>query len=58
MRQGALMAVGFDLDEGTAIGSPVTILDDVMHSLNMPNTNWDVGVGQYAVSSRGHLRTY
>jgi serine/threonine-protein kinase len=55
MRAGALMAVSFDPEEARAVGSPVTILDDVMHSLNMPNTNWSLGAGQYAISSRGHM---
>jgi serine/threonine-protein kinase len=55
MRRGALMAVGFDLEDGVVVGSPVTILDDVMHSLDMPNTTWNLGAGQFAVSSRGHL---
>ena len=55
MRQGVLMAVGFDVERLEIEGQPVTILDDVMQALFMPNTGFEIGAGQVAVSASGHL---
>ncbi len=55
MRQGVLMAVGFAVERLEIEGQPVTILDDVMQALFMPNTGWETGAGQVAVSASGHL---
>ncbi len=55
MRQGALMAVGFDPDQLVKEGDPVLIEEDVMQPLGMPNVNFDTGAAQLAVSSSGHL---
>jgi len=55
MRQGLLMAVGFDPDTLTLMGEPVVVAENVMQALNMPNIGWDTGVGQLAISAAGHL---
>ncbi len=55
MRQGTLMAVGFDLERVEVQGQPVIMLGGVMHSLFMPNSNWNTGAAQVAVSASGHL---
>ena len=55
MRQGTLMAVGFDLQGLEVQGQPVIMLEDVMHSIFMPNSNNDTGAAQVAVSASGHL---
>ena len=55
MRQGSLMAVGFDPDRLVLEGEPAVVLVDVMQALNMPNPGWDTGVGQVAISSAGNL---
>ncbi|OGT72562.1 MAG: hypothetical protein A3H44_08795 [Gammaproteobacteria bacterium RIFCSPLOWO2_02_FULL_57_10] len=55
MRQGLLMAVGFDPAGLTLMGEPVVIVENVMQALNMRNFNWNTGVGQLAISAAGHL---
>jgi eukaryotic-like serine/threonine-protein kinase len=55
MRQGVLMAVGFDVERLEIAGQPVTILDDVMQALFMPRNDYETGAGQVAVSASGHL---
>lgn len=55
MRQGLLMAVGFDPAGLTLLGEPVVIAENVMQALNMRNVGWNTGVGQLAVSAAGHL---
>ncbi len=55
MRQGVLMAVGFAVERLEIEGQPVTILPDVAQALFMPNSNWETGAGQVAVSASGHL---
>ena len=54
-RQGTLMAVGFDPERVEVQGQPVIMLEDVMHSIFMPNTNFETGAAQVAVSASGHL---
>ena len=55
MRDGALLAVRFDVRAGKVIGEPVTVDDGIAQALYMPNTALESGVAQYAVSSRGDL---
>lgn len=55
MRQGLLVAVGFDLTTLTLRGEPVVVAENVMQALNMRNISWDTGVGQLAMSAAGHL---
>jgi serine/threonine-protein kinase len=55
MRQGTLMAVAFDLDEVRVDGEPVTVLEDVMHALEMPNPLFMTGAPQLAISPSGHI---
>ena len=55
MRQGTLMAVAFDPDRVEVEGQPVIVLEDVMQALDMPNTGWETGAAQVAVSASGHL---
>lgn len=55
MRQGTLMAVGFDPVGVKVMGEPVLILPDVMHSLAIPDVSSVIGAGQVAVSAAGHL---
>ena len=39
----------------TLLGEPVVIAENVMQALNIPNTGWNTGVGQLAISAAGHL---
>ncbi len=55
MRQGKLFASRFDVNRLTVTGQAVTVTDDVMQAIAMPNTDWDSGAGQIAVSQTGHL---
>ena len=55
MRQGTLMAVGFDLERIEVLGQPVIMVEDVMHSLYGVNTGLETGAAQVAVSAAGHL---
>jgi hypothetical protein len=36
-------------------GGPVSLIDDVMQSLNMPNTGLENGVGQFSIADSGTL---
>jgi serine/threonine-protein kinase len=55
MREGILMATLVDVESGRTQGVAIPVLDDVMHGLNMPNTGWTTGAGQFALSGAGHL---
>ena len=55
MRQGTLLAVGFDVERVEVIGQPVIMVEDVMQSLYGPNSGFETGAGQVAVSAAGHL---
>ena len=55
MRQGTLMAIGFDRERLEIQGEPVIMLEDVMHSVFMPNVIFETGAAQVAVSAAGHL---
>ncbi len=55
MRAGALMVVGFNPRRVRIVGQPRLVMEDVMQSLHMPSTGWDVGAGQVAVSRSGTL---
>ena len=55
VRQGTLMAIGFDLERVEVRGQPVTVLEDVMHSIFMTDTRAETGAAQVAVSAPGHL---
>ncbi len=55
MRQGTLMAVGFDLERLEVHGPQAPMVQDVMHSTFMPNTGLESGAAQVAVSASGHL---
>jgi serine/threonine-protein kinase len=55
MRQGKLMAAPFDLARLALTGGAVAVVDDVMQSVRMPNTNNDSGAGQFTASEEGTL---
>jgi serine/threonine-protein kinase len=55
LRQGVLMAVGFDATSVTVKGEPVPVVEGISQAMNMPNTDWETGAGQLAVSRAGHL---
>lgn len=55
MRRGALMAVPFDPDALTITGDAVVVQPGVTQAVGMPNSVWETGVGQLALSTTGHL---
>jgi serine/threonine-protein kinase len=55
VREGVLMAVGFDPERLEIEGDPVIVIEDVMQSLFMPDATWATGAAQLAVSHAGHL---
>jgi Tol biopolymer transport system component len=55
VKTGTLMAVPFDLRSQQLAGSPVAVLEDVMQSVNTPNSSDETGAGQFAVSRSGAL---
>jgi eukaryotic-like serine/threonine-protein kinase len=55
LRRGKLMAVPFDADRVALRGAPVSVVDDVMQAINMPNTIADSGAGQFAIATAGTL---
>jgi len=55
MRQGTLMAIGFDPERLEVQGEPVIMVEDVMHSILHPNPFGETGAAQVAVSASGHL---
>ncbi len=55
MRQGALMAVAFDADRLELEGQPFVVAEDVQQAFGMPNSTWESGRAQVAVSAAGHL---
>ena len=54
LRGATLLAAPFDLRK-LVTGSPAPLLNDVMVSLQMPNTRYESGAGQFAVSRAGTL---
>jgi eukaryotic-like serine/threonine-protein kinase len=55
IKLGTLMAVPFDLSSLQITGSPVALIEGVMHSINAPNGNDETGAGQFAISSAGTM---
>ncbi|MEZ5492332.1 MAG: hypothetical protein R3F50_18775 [Gammaproteobacteria bacterium] len=55
MRQGSLMAAGFDPDTLEVQGQPIPVLEDVMHAVTMPNPGWYTGAAQFAFAETGDL---
>jgi serine/threonine-protein kinase len=55
VRAGTLMSVPFDLRSQQVVGSPVAVLEDVMQSMNNPNSSDETGAGHFAVSRSGAL---
>jgi len=55
LRAGSLMAIPFDIERRETTGSPIRVLEDVMHAAQGPNGNLDTGAGQFSVSSSGEL---
>ena len=55
LRQGTLMAVGFDLDRLEVKGQPVPIIENVMQALNITSSFYNTAAGQYSVSNSGWL---
>jgi len=55
MRQGTLMADGFDAERLETLGQPVIMVEDVMHAVFMLASGVETGAGQVAVSASGHL---
>jgi eukaryotic-like serine/threonine-protein kinase len=55
VKGGTLMSVRFDLRSQQITGSPVAVLEDVMQSMNNPNSGNETGAGHFAVSRSGAL---
>ena len=55
LRKGTLMAVPFDVQRLATTGGAVALIPDVMQSANTPNEGFEVGAGQFSVSSTGSL---
>jgi serine/threonine-protein kinase len=55
VRGGTLMSVPFALRSQQIAGSPVAVLEDVMQSMNTPNSGDETGAGHFAVSRSGAL---
>jgi serine/threonine protein kinase len=55
LKAGVLMAVPFDTKNLEVQGGPVSLIDGVMQSINMPNTPSETGVGQFSISDTGTL---
>ena len=55
IRQGSLMAVGFDPDQLVIEGDPVLVEEDVMQAVGVPRPDLETHAAQLAVSSSGHL---
>ncbi len=55
VRQGVLMGIRFDPESLQVEGDPVALVADVMQSVFMPNTDFETGVAQFAISPAGHL---
>jgi eukaryotic-like serine/threonine-protein kinase len=51
MKTGSLMAVPFDVRSRQVTGTPVTLVEGVMQGVNAPNTLFETGAGQFAVTS-------
>jgi eukaryotic-like serine/threonine-protein kinase len=54
-KTGTLMAVPFDLRTQQVGGSAVAVIEDVMQSVNTPNTSDETGAAQFSVSRSGTL---
>ena len=52
---GNLRAVAFDLDELSVTGNPVTVLENISHSMLTGGEWQEVGASQFAVSNQGML---
>ena len=55
MKLGTLMAVPFDLASLQITGSPVALIEGVMHGINAPNGNDETGAGEFALSPAGTM---
>jgi eukaryotic-like serine/threonine-protein kinase len=55
MKRGTLMAVPFDLRSRQLSGTPVTLIEGVMHAVNAPSGADETGAGQFTVSASGSL---
>ena len=55
MKTGTLMAVPFDMSSRQVTGAPVTLVEGVMQGVNAPNSVFETGAGQFAVSTSGTL---
>ncbi len=55
MKSGTLMAVPFDVRSMQATGSPVALIENVMHAVNAGNAANETLAGQFAVSRSGAL---
>jgi serine/threonine-protein kinase len=53
LRQGLMMAAPFDPEKLRLEGPPVPVLDGVRQSLNLGDSSWNSGAGQYAVADSG-----
>lgn len=55
LRSGALLAAPFDVRHLELTGPGVPLLDGVMQSIGAPNSDYESGIGQFAVSRLGTL---
>jgi serine/threonine-protein kinase len=53
VREGTLMAVGFDASRVEVRGEPVAVIEGVSQALNLPSTGWETGAAQFATSAAG-----
>ena len=55
MRNGALLAAPFDASHLEVTGPGVPLMDGVMQSVAAPNSDYESGIGQFAISRLGTL---
>ena len=55
LKEATLMAIPFDPVKVQLAGPPVAMLDGVMQAVNEPNSDFETGMGQFAISASGNL---
>jgi serine/threonine-protein kinase len=55
MKNGTLMALPFNARSRAVTGTPVAMIDNVMHSVTTGNSDDETGAGQFALSTSGTL---
>ncbi|MBZ5500160.1 MAG: serine/threonine protein kinase [Acidobacteriia bacterium] len=55
LRQGTLMAVGFDPARLEVIGQPIALVENVMQAFGLSYSSHHIGAGQFGISDTGSL---